>query len=99
MLTWHIGVKTSFLTNPGKFGRFFEKHLEANLWDMFLRTYSDASYRSTWEAMYTMCNLFRITALQVAEHFGFDYPHGDDERVSAHLKHVQRLPKNAKEMY
>ncbi len=34
-----------------------------------------------------------------AEHFGFDYPHNEDERVYAHLKHVRLLPKNAQEMY
>jgi aminoglycoside 6-adenylyltransferase len=33
------------------------------------------------------------------EHFGFDYPYGDDERVSAHLRHVHELPRDAKEMY
>jgi aminoglycoside 6-adenylyltransferase len=99
MLTWHIGAKTQFLRNPGKLGKYFDQYLEPELWDMLLKTYSDASYDNTWEALYTMCNLFRITALYVAEHFGFDYPHIDDERVSAHLKHVRFLPKNAKEIY
>ena len=99
MLTWHIGVKTQFLKNPGKLGKYFNQYLEPELWDMLLKTYSDASYANTWEALFTMCDLFRITALQVAEHFGFDYPHGDDERVSVHLSHVRLLPKNSKEIY
>jgi aminoglycoside 6-adenylyltransferase len=46
-----------------------------------------------------MCDLFRTIATGMAEHFGFDYPHGDDERVSAHLKHVQSLPRDATEIY
>jgi aminoglycoside 6-adenylyltransferase len=46
-----------------------------------------------------MCDLFRMTASHVVEAFGFDYPGGDDERVSAHLRHVRSLPKDAKEMY
>ncbi len=46
-----------------------------------------------------MCELFRLTALRVAAHFGYDYPHGDDARVSAHLRHVQRLPHDAQEIY
>ena len=99
MLTWHIGVKTQFSKSPGKLGKYFEKYLEPELWDMLLKTYSDASYDNTWEALLTMCDLFRMTALHVAEHFGFDYPHGDDERVSAHLRHVRLLPRNSKEIY
>ena len=99
MLIWHIGVKTQFLRNPGKYGKYFKQYLEPELWNMLQQTYSDASYENTWEALYTMCNLFRITALNVAEHFGFDYPHNDDERVYAHLKHVRALPRNSKDLY
>lgn len=99
MITWYIGVKTQFLINPGRFGKHLRKHLEPDLWAMLMKTYSDASYANTWEALYTMCNLFRRVAIHVAEHFGFGYPYGDDERVSAHLKHVRLLPKNSKEIY
>ncbi|HLO17240.1 MAG TPA: aminoglycoside 6-adenylyltransferase [Anaerolineales bacterium] len=99
MLTWHIGVKTQFLINPGKLGKYFQKHLESELWDMLQKTFSDASYNNTWEALIVMSNLFRRLAVPIAEHFGFDYPFDDDSRVTAHLEHVRSLPKNAKEMY
>jgi aminoglycoside 6-adenylyltransferase len=99
MVTWHIGVRTQFSRNPGKDGKYFEQYLEPELWELLLNTYSDASHAHTWEALFAMGNLFRKTALQVAEHFGFDYPHGDDERVSAHLKHVRTLPMDSKEIY
>jgi len=99
MLIWHIGMKTQFLRNPGKYGKYFKQYLEPELWNMLQKTYSDASYDNTWETLYTMCNLFRITSLNVAEHFGFDYPYNDDERVYAHLKHIRLLPRNSKSMY
>jgi aminoglycoside 6-adenylyltransferase len=99
MLTWYVGVKTQFLRNPGKLGKHLKQYLEPELWPMLEKTYSDASYENTWEALYMMCDLFRMTAYHVAEHFGFDYPHRDDEKVSAHLQHVRLLPKNAMEMY
>jgi aminoglycoside 6-adenylyltransferase len=66
---------------------------------MLLRTYSDADYDHTWDALLSMGDLFRCIAIPVAEHFGFAYPYGDDERVSAHLRHVRLLPRDAKEMY
>ncbi len=99
MLKWHIGIKTQFSKNPGKLGKYFDQYLEPELWEMLLKTYSDASYENTWEALDMMCKLFRMTAVRVAEHFGFDYPYGDDEKVSAHLNHVRALPPNVKEMY
>jgi aminoglycoside 6-adenylyltransferase len=99
MLKWHIGIKTQFSKDPGKLGKYFAKYLEPELWAMLLKTYSDAGYDNTWEALLTMCDLFRITALHVAGYFRFDYPHGDDERVSAHLRHVRSLPKDSKEIY
>ncbi len=98
MLTWYVGVGTRFSRNPGKLGKYLQQYLDPELWAMLEKTYSDASYEATWEALFMMTDLFRITASQVAEHFGFDYPHGDDDKVSAHLRHVRRLPKNAKEM-
>jgi len=99
ILNWHIGVKTQFKQNPGKFGKYFRDYLEPALWDELEKTYSDAGYESTWDALFTMCDIFRLTAHEVAEHFGFDYPQADDERVTAHLQHVRTLSKDSKEMY
>ncbi len=99
MLTWYIGVGTAFSRNPGKFGKYFQQYLEPELWDMLLKTYADASYDATWEALFTMGDLFRTVAVRVAQEFGFSYPHDDDRNVSAHLRHVQVLPKDATEIY
>jgi aminoglycoside 6-adenylyltransferase len=99
MLAWHIGVETQFLINPGKFGKYFDKRLQPELWEMLVKTYSDASYDNTWESLFIMCHLFRLTALHVAEHFNLDYPLGEDKRVSAHLQHVRILPRNSKQIY
>ena len=55
----------------------------ASPWFFDLHAPSDADNQHTWEALSTMCNLFRITAVRVAEHCGVAFPYGDDERVSA----------------
>lgn len=99
MLTWYVSMKTQFTRSPGKLGKHFKQSMEPELWVMLEKTYTDAGYANTWEALYTMCNLFRVTAVRVAVHFGFDYPYRDDEKVSAHLRRVQLLPKDAIEMY
>ena len=99
MLRWNIGVKTQFLRDPGKLGKYFKKYLEPELWEALMKTYSGASYDQTWEALRAMGDLFRVVAQGIADTYRFEYPHGDDARVSAHLDHVRTLPKDAKELY
>ena len=99
MLVWHIGVHTDFQVSPGKMGKHFQQYLAPELWDMLMRTYSDADYDRTWDALLTTGDLFRRVATGVAAHFGFEYPHGDDAQVSAHLRHVRVLPRDSVEMY
>lgn len=99
MLDWHVGVHTDFQKSLGKLGKYLEKYFEPDLWQLLLHTYSDGDYADTWNALLTMGELFRRLAIPIADHFGFNYPYGDDQRVTAHLLHVRALPRDAKEMY
>lgn len=99
MLAWYVGIKTEFRRSPGKLGKYLRQCLEPELWELLLKTYADAETESAWDALLTMGRLFRLTATAVASHFNYEYPLGDDQRVSAHLNHVRRLPKNAREIY
>jgi aminoglycoside 6-adenylyltransferase len=99
MLTWQVGIATQFTAGPGKFGRHLQRYLAPERWARLVRTYSDAGSEQTWEALHTMCALFRTVALEVAEHFRFEYPEREDELVRAHLKHVQALPRDATDIY
>lgn len=98
MLRWEIGVQTGFAVSPGKLGKYFQRYLPAGQWQLLLRTYADAGYDHTWDALEAMGALFRQAALVVAEHFGFDYPSGDDERVSAFLRRIRALPPDAQDL-
>ncbi len=99
MLTWQIGVRTDFKVNPGKFGKHFEQYLDNKHWRLLQNTYCHADYPCTWQALFNMTDLFRMTAQDVAQHIGLTYPMEDDKRVSAHLWHVKSLPRDAGEIY
>lgn len=99
MLTWHVGAKTAFQQGPGKFGKALQRVLEPALWTLVEQTYAGSDYASNWEALLAMCELFRQTAVPLAEQFGLPYPHDDAQRVSAHLRHVRALPTTATTMY
>ena len=99
MLTWHVGERTRLQENLGSYGKYLEWYLEPELWELLLNTYADARYGKTWAALFAMCDLFRRVARPLAEKYCFEYPFGDDGRVSAHLRHVHTLPKTAKRIY
>lgn len=99
MLTWYAGIKTQFTQTPGKNGKYLHQQLESDMWERLLDTYSDADFEHTWNTLFTICDLFREIAIGVADHFNFDYPHNDDQRVSAYLKHIKDLPTGAREIY
>lgn len=95
MLTWYAGMQTGFTRALGKQGKALRHVLTPEEWALLMETFADADYDHNWDALMAMCTLFRRAALPVAEHFGFDYPHEDDRRVSAHLERVRSLPKDA----
>ncbi len=98
MLRWQIGIQTEFQANPGKAGKYFERYLPQAQWQLLLRTFAGADYESIWDALEAMGALFRQAALFVAERSGFEYPAADDERVSAFLRRIRRLPPDAKDI-
>jgi aminoglycoside 6-adenylyltransferase len=99
MLEWHIGIKTGFSKNPGKMGKYFKNHLEPELWQQLIKTYSGLEQQDIWRSLFVMCDLFRAVSNQVAEHFDYKYPSEDDKKITAHLHHVKALPKDAKTIY
>ncbi|PTM59901.1 aminoglycoside 6-adenylyltransferase [Desmospora activa] len=95
MLNWYIGIHTNFSADPGKCGKYYKKYLDPEKWNAFVKTFSDAEVENMWQALFVMCALFRETAQAVANQFGYRYPLEDDKRVTAYLKRVKDLPRDA----
>ncbi|TKI95414.1 aminoglycoside 6-adenylyltransferase, partial [Bacillus wiedmannii] len=99
MLEWHIGMKTDFTVNAGKFGKLFEQYIEKDMWEQFKRTYSNAEYEDIWESFFAMGDMFRKVANGFANAYGYQYPQSDDDRVTSYLKHVKALTKDSTSIY
>ncbi len=99
MLTWQIGAKTNFMLPLGKLGKHLPNYLMLEQQQQFLQTYSNAEFTQAWRALRALTKLFRSAALEVASHFRLEYPFQDDAKVSAYLKHVQGLPRDATSIY
>ncbi len=98
MAEWAVGKRTGGGVSIGKHGKYLERYLEPAEWRAFLASYPAAEYEAVWEALFSACGLFRSLAHEVASTYGYDYPAGDDARVSAHLRRVRALPPDAAEI-
>ncbi len=90
-------MQTGFQCNPGKQGKYFQKHLSVKEWEMLLQTYADADFERNWAALFTMADLFRSIALQVVERFALEYPNEEYQRAHIYIQDIRNLPKNKKE--
>lgn len=99
MMDWYIGCRHGFTVNPGKFGKFYQRYLEPEMYEKMLATYSDANLQHIWQAVYVTMDLFRNSARFVAAQLGYEYPESWDKNVTTYMLHVQQLPKDAAMIY
>ncbi len=95
MLSWYVAVRMEYAVNLGMCGKKLKQYLEPDLWHMFEQTYADADEERSWDALLMAGDVFRVAATAVAKHYSFEYPADDDQRVSAHIRRVRALPKDA----
>jgi aminoglycoside 6-adenylyltransferase len=98
MLTWYFGIKTEFKKSAGKLGKYIKASVEPEIWAELESVYCGANFEDIWKSLFAMGSLFRKLAQSVASHFGFQYPQQDDDNVSAHLRRIKDLPKDATEI-
>lgn len=88
MMEWYIGIKTNFSVSVGMWGKYFKAHLSPEKYHQYTATYSDSDYDHLWKAVFNACDLFRDTAVEVADSCGFTYNKADDENMTAYLRHL-----------
>jgi len=98
MLEWHVGIQTHFSLSIGKNGKYLEKYLSRERWELLMTTYPKADYEEVWISLFAMGELFRMTASEVANQLGYDYPIEEDDQVTAYLHKVRTLPTDATTM-
>ena len=99
MLTWYFALKTDYKISAGKAGDNIEHHIDKKIWGKIIKTYSDASNKNIWKALFLMSDVFRETGKYVGKKNGFEYPEQEDNNVTAFLKHIHNLPDDATEIF
>ena len=85
MLEWYIGINTKFSVSVGMWGKYFEKYLPSELYNMYEKTYSDSNYENLWAAIFDACEIFRFIANIVGKHFEYTYNQSDDYNMTNYL--------------
>ena len=91
VLSWHLGVETSWTNNPGPHGRWIKMQLEPSTWRQVESTFAGPSAEDNWRAMFRTGEVFGRIASQVGDALGYVYPTRVEEQVTEYLKEVQRL--------
>ncbi len=96
MLEWRIEIDQGWSVRPGVHGRGLETLLPTETWAELADTYVvGPGSEHDWAALWRTAALFRRVAGEVASALGFVYPQATDDRVSAFLSEVQRMPRDA----
>lgn len=99
IISWWIGTKYDFQVSPGKMGKYFEKYLPKEYWDMYVLTYADGIYEHVWDSLFKAGELFRILAIDVGENLSYHYKVEDDLNMTNYLRKIRDLSKDAKGIY
>lgn len=99
LLEWKIGIEKKFSVSVGKFRKYLKKYLTEEKYGQYLTTYSIAEIESIWNSVFDMCDLFQSTAVELCQKQNFVYDFKQAENSLRFLRHVRKLPADAKEIY
>lgn len=99
MLEWRVGIEMNFFVSIGKSGKYLERYLSEDDWEMLFLTYARGCYEGVWKALFMMTELFEKSAEFVANTLYFEYPYEESQNIMGYLKHIRNLPSDASEIY
>lgn len=99
LLEWKIGFETEFSVSIGKSGKYMDKWLDEEIWQLFLKTYSSGKIDEIWDAVFIMCDLFNVVAREISGRMAVSYNQDEADNSLKFLRDVRLLPKEATSIY
>lgn len=90
-LSWHIGMKNNWKSDPGRQGKWLKRYLDAETWTEIEATFAGAGLEENWKAMFKTAEMFGRLASEVGAHLGYDYPFKLDQDLTGYLTKVKSL--------
>lgn len=89
MIEWYIASQHNFCVSTGMWGKYFKKYLSDELYEQYLKTYSNGDYENLWNAIFTACDLFKNIAVKVAGDCDFVYNEQDGINILEYLNNIK----------
>lgn len=91
MLGWKVGILTDYSVSIGKSGKYLNKWLREDEYELFLETYCGAVAGEMWRSVLIMCRLFEDTARFVAANLGYEYNSDEAEAAMKYIHFVKEM--------
>jgi aminoglycoside 6-adenylyltransferase len=95
MLEWRLGIDENRSVKAGVLGRGLKQRLSAERWAVLESTYVGPGWEENWTAIFKTIVLFQEIAVEVGNHFGYEYPQDLHQRMILYLEKVMRLNRDA----
>lgn len=89
MISWYIGIVTGYSVSVGKMGKYFKQYLTPELYEQYLKTYSDCNYSNIWNAVTAASDMFSMIAQQVGNFIRYEYNRADENNIRTYLNNVK----------
>jgi aminoglycoside 6-adenylyltransferase len=93
MVSWKVGIETSFSISVGKSYKYLDKYVSKETWEAILRTYNCNTIDSAWDSLILCCNLFQEMENYVSKELCYKCP----EYNKNVIKYIEQyFPENKK---
>jgi aminoglycoside 6-adenylyltransferase len=91
LLHWYITMQSQQPVEIGILDSNLEKLLEADLFQIYKKTYPTADYNSIWEAFHAVVSLWSVVGHRIAEAGGFSYPEQTEREMLQFIEHLNNF--------
>lgn len=91
MLSWKVGILTDFSVSVGKSGKYMNKWLLDDDYEMLLETYSGGLAGEMYHALKVMADLFDKIGLFVGDKLGYEYNERDSRAARIYMDMVRKM--------
>jgi aminoglycoside 6-adenylyltransferase len=74
MISWKIGIETSFSLSVGKAYKYLDKYISKELWETIIKTHRNGSMDEVWDSLILCCNIFQETINYVSKELHYKCP-------------------------
>lgn len=96
LIEWYIASQHQWNITTNKYGRFFKKYLNTEMWKKIELTFSGSEINENWNALFAMADVVAQIGRDLAEKLNYDYPVKLEADIRTYLNHLAADDKKGK---